>query len=168
FLAVKVYEYYQKSVEHHIPGPSFSFPAPYTQPAKMYFTLYFAMTGLHAAHMIVGCGLLTVLIVMAWRGRFTPEYHSPVEISGLYWHFVDIIWIFLYPLLYLTGRHVEGGIEAMPEHIVPIKPYAESLAALLVLTATTCGVSFIDMGKMNAVVAVVIAFAKASLVALIF
>ena len=107
FLVIKFFEYYQKYVERHIPGPSFSFPAPYTQPAKMYFTLYFAMTGLHAAHMIVGCGLLTVLIVMAWRGRFTPEYHSPVEISGLYWHFVDIIWIFLYPLLYLIGRHLE-------------------------------------------------------------
>jgi cytochrome c oxidase subunit III len=107
FLVIKFFEYYQKYVEHHIPGPSFAFPAPYTKPAKMYFTLYFAMTGLHAAHMIVGCGLLTVLIVMAWRGRFTPEYHSPVEISGLYWHFVDIIWIFLYPLLYLIGRHLE-------------------------------------------------------------
>jgi cytochrome c oxidase subunit III len=107
FLAIKFYEYYQKYVEHYIPGPSFTFPEPYTQPAKMYFTLYFAMTGLHAAHMIVGCGLLTVLIVMAWRGRFTPDYHSPVEISGLYWHFVDIIWIFLYPLLYLIGRHLE-------------------------------------------------------------
>jgi cytochrome c oxidase subunit III len=107
FLAIKFYEYYQKYVEHHIPGPSFAFPEPYTKPAKMYFTLYFAMTGLHAAHMIVGCGLLTFLIVMARRGRFTPEYHSPVEISGLYWHFVDIIWIFLYPLLYLIGRHLE-------------------------------------------------------------
>ena len=107
FLAIKLFEYYQKYVEHHVPGPSFAFPAPYTQPAKMYFTLYFAMTGLHAAHMIVGCGLLSVLIVMAWRGRFTPEYHSPVEISGLYWHFVDIVWIFLYPLLYLIGRHLE-------------------------------------------------------------
>jgi cytochrome c oxidase subunit 3 len=107
FLAIKFYEYYQKYVEHYIPGPSFAFPAPYTQPAKMYFTLYFAMTGLHAAHMIIGCGLLSVLIVMAWRGRFTPEYHSPVEISGLYWHFVDIIWIFLYPLLYLIGRHLK-------------------------------------------------------------
>lgn len=107
FLAIKFYEYYQKYVEHHIPGPSFAFQEPYTKPAKMYFTLYFAMTGLHAAHMIVGCGLLSVLIVMAWRGRFTPEYHSPVEISGLYWHFVDIIWIFLYPLLYLIGRHLE-------------------------------------------------------------
>jgi cytochrome c oxidase subunit III len=107
FLAIKFYEYYQKYVEHHIPGPSFEFPAPYTKQAKMYFTLYFAMTGLHAAHMIVGCGLLTVLIVMARRGRFTREYHSPVEITGLYWHFVDIIWIFLYPLLYLIGRHLK-------------------------------------------------------------
>jgi cytochrome c oxidase subunit 3 len=107
FLAIKFYEYYQKYVEHHVPGPSFTFPAPYTEQAKMYFTLYFAMTGLHAAHMIVGCGLLTFLIVMAWRGRFTPEYHNPVEVSGLYWHFVDIIWIFLYPLLYLIGRHLE-------------------------------------------------------------
>ncbi len=107
FLAIKFYEYYQKYVEHHVPGPSFAFPTPYTELAKMYFTLYFAMTGLHAAHMIVGCGLLTVLIVMAWRGKFTPEYHSPVEISGLYWHFVDIVWIFLYPLLYLIGRHLE-------------------------------------------------------------
>ncbi|HEU0179860.1 MAG TPA: cytochrome c oxidase subunit 3 family protein [Blastocatellia bacterium] len=106
FLAIKFYEYYQKYVEHHVPGPSFAFPAPYTEQAKMYFTLYFAMTGLHAMHMIVGCGLLAVLIVMARRGRFTPEYHSPVEISGLYWHFVDIIWIFLYPLLYLIGRHL--------------------------------------------------------------
>ncbi|MGE0130586.1 MAG: cytochrome c oxidase subunit 3 family protein [Blastocatellales bacterium] len=107
FLVIKFYEYYQKYVEHHVPGPSFAFPAPYTEQAKMYFTLYFAMTGLHAIHMIVGCGLLAVLIAMAWRGRFTPEYHNPVEVSGLYWHFVDIIWIFLYPLLYLIGRHLE-------------------------------------------------------------
>lgn len=107
FLAIKFYEYYQKYLEHHVPGPFFSFPAPYTEQAKMYFTLYFAMTGLHAVHMIVGCGLLAVLMVMAWRGRFTPGYHNPVEVSGLYWHFVDIIWIFLYPLLYLIGRHLE-------------------------------------------------------------
>jgi cytochrome c oxidase subunit III len=107
FLAIKFYEYYQKYVEHHVPGPSFAFPAPYTEQAKMYFTLYFAMTGLHAAHMIVGCGLLTVLIVMAWCGHFTLEYHNPMEVSGLYWHFVGIIWIFLYPLLYLIGRHLE-------------------------------------------------------------
>jgi cytochrome c oxidase subunit III len=72
----------------------------------MFFSLYFAMTGLHALHMIVGIGLLTTLLVLARHGRFTAEYHSPVEICGLYWHFVDIIWIFLFPLLYLIGRHL--------------------------------------------------------------
>ncbi|MCG3160752.1 MAG: Cytochrome c oxidase polypeptide I+III [Acidobacteria bacterium] len=107
FLVIKFYEYYQKYVDHHVPGPSFEFPAPYTEPAKMYFTLYFLMTGLHAIHMIVGCGLLAVMIIMARRGDFTREYHSPIENSGLYWHFVDIIWIFLYPLFYLIGRHLE-------------------------------------------------------------
>ena len=67
------------------------------------------MTGLHAFHMIVGIGIMTTLIVMTYRGKFTKEYNSPVEISGLYWHFVDIVWIFLFPLLYLTGFHVSGG-----------------------------------------------------------
>lgn len=107
FIGIKFYEYYQKFVEHLVPGSSFSFPAPYMQEAEMFFSLYFAMTGLHALHMIIGVGLLTWLILLARRGRFTPEYHSPVELTGLYWHFVDIIWIFLYPLLYLIGRHLE-------------------------------------------------------------
>jgi cytochrome c oxidase subunit III len=107
FIGIKFYEYYQKYVEHFVPGPSFNFPAPFTKEAQMFFTLYFAMTGLHALHMIVGVGLLSWLIIFAVRGRFTPEYHSPVELIGLYWHFVDIIWIFLYPLLYLVGRHLE-------------------------------------------------------------
>jgi cytochrome c oxidase subunit 3 len=64
------------------------------------------MTGLHALHMIVGAGILLTLILMARKGKFTKNYNSPVEISGLYWHFVDIVWIFLFPLLYLTGFHV--------------------------------------------------------------
>jgi len=71
----------------------------------MFYWIYFAMTGLHALHMIIGAGLIAVLIVLAVRGRFTAEYHMPVEITGLYWHFVDIVWIFLFPLLYLIGRH---------------------------------------------------------------
>jgi cytochrome c oxidase subunit 3 len=72
----------------------------------MFYCLYFAMTGVHALHMIVGLGVMTVITIMAARSRFTPEYHSPVEISGLYWHFVDIVWIFLFPLLYLLGAHL--------------------------------------------------------------
>jgi cytochrome c oxidase subunit 3 len=63
------------------------------------------MTGLHAAHMIIGIGVVTVITIMAWRGRFTPDYHNPVEVAGLYWHFVDIVWIFLFPLLYLVDLH---------------------------------------------------------------
>jgi len=60
---------------------------------------------MHALHMIIGLGLLTFLVVKASRGRFSPEYNAPVEMTGLYWHFVDIVWIFLFPLLYLIDRH---------------------------------------------------------------
>ncbi len=63
------------------------------------------MTGLHALHMIIGLGIMAWLFWMSWSGRVGPSYHNPVEISGLYWHFVDIVWIFLFPLLYLIGRH---------------------------------------------------------------
>ena len=72
----------------------------------MFFWLYSGMTGLHALPMIIGIGIVTTLLVMAYRGRFSPGYYGPVEISGLYWHFVDIVWIFLFPLLYLIGRHL--------------------------------------------------------------
>jgi len=64
---------------------------------------YFAMTGVHALHMVIGIGILTALLIMAWRGRFSSDWYNPVEVTGLYWHFVDIVWIFLFPLLYLIG-----------------------------------------------------------------
>jgi cytochrome c oxidase subunit III len=115
FLGIKGYEYYNKFVEHHVPGASFSFenqeipnhPGEYANPrhAEIFFALYFIMTGLHALHMVVGLGIFTWLLWAAWKGRFTPEYHTPLEIGGLYWHFVDIIWIYLFPLLYLIDRH---------------------------------------------------------------
>jgi cytochrome c oxidase subunit 3 len=70
---------------------------------EVFLVLYFVMTGLHALHMIIGLGLLAVLVVLAGRGVLSAEYHTPVEAIGLYWHFVDIVWIFLYPLLYLIG-----------------------------------------------------------------
>jgi len=75
---------------------------------RIFFWIYFAMTGLHALHMIIGLGIMLWLLWKAWRYTFTPEYYAPVEIAGLYWHFVDIIWIFLFPLLYLLGRHFGG------------------------------------------------------------
>jgi cytochrome c oxidase subunit 3 len=72
---------------------------------QIFYWIYFVMTGLHALHMIVGLGLMTWLLWKAWTGVFSHEYFAPVEMSGLYWHFVDIVWIFLFPLLYLLGRH---------------------------------------------------------------
>jgi cytochrome c oxidase subunit 3 len=110
FLGVKAYEWNEKFVEHHIPGPSFHFEglAPDQQGhAQLFFSLYFAMTGLHALHMVIGAGLLSMLIWQARKGRFTAEYMTPVDLIGLYWHFVDIIWIFLFPLLYLIDRHLK-------------------------------------------------------------
>ena len=71
---------------------------------QIFFSLYFTMTGLHALHMIVGVGLMLVITWMAWKGTFDAHYYTPVEMSGLYWHFVDIVWIFLFPLLYLIDR----------------------------------------------------------------
>ena len=75
----------------------------------MFYWIYFAMTGMHALHMIIGAGLVDVSDHLFTEGRFDPEYHSPVEVIGLYWHFVDIVWIFLFPLLYLLGRHLVHG-----------------------------------------------------------
>jgi cytochrome c oxidase subunit 3 len=105
FLGVKVKEYEQKFEHHEVPGPHFIVPEGLPRQAEIFFSLYFCMTGLHALHMIIGVGLLAWLIVRARRGDFSAEYNTPVEVVGLYWHFVDIIWIFLFPLLYLLGRH---------------------------------------------------------------
>jgi len=105
FLGIKGVEYYHKFAEHHVPGPAFSFESEHFSHAQIFFSLYFVMTGLHALHMIIGLGIMTVMLWWAWNGTITAEYASPIEISGLYWHFVDIVWIFLFPLLYLIGRH---------------------------------------------------------------
>jgi cytochrome c oxidase subunit 3 len=108
FLGVKAYEWNEKFEEHHIPGPSFHLEGTELQgQAQLFFTLYFAMTGLHAMHMVVGVGILSVIIFQTWRGKFSREYMTPIDISGLYWHFVDIVWIFLFPLLYLIDRHLK-------------------------------------------------------------
>jgi cytochrome c oxidase subunit 3 len=111
FLGVKAYEWNEKFHEHHVPGAAFHFEG--MQPdeqahAQLFFSLYFAMTGLHAMHMVVGVGMLIALIRYAQRGKYTAGYMTPVDLGGLYWHFVDIIWIFLFPLLYLIDRHLKG------------------------------------------------------------
>jgi cytochrome c oxidase subunit 3 len=114
FLGIKfTFEWTRDWNEHIVPGINF---APQGETLKqlqearvalphveLFMFFYFAMTGFHALHMIVGVGLLTVLTIMAKQGRFSPQRFNPVEGSGLYWHFVDIVWIFLFPLLYLIG-----------------------------------------------------------------
>jgi cytochrome c oxidase subunit III len=107
FLVVKFFEYKAKFDTHVVPGPNFDPTLPRQE--QLFFSLYFMLTGVHAAHMIVGIGLMLVILTMAWRGKFDASYYTPVEISGLYWHFVDIVWIFLFPLLYLLGFHAGGG-----------------------------------------------------------
>jgi cytochrome c oxidase subunit 3 len=106
FLGVKAYEWNQKFEEHHVPGPTFHLEGTIQQgPAQLFFSLYFTMTGLHALHMVVGEGLMLFLLWHAYKGKYTPSYYTPVDVGGLYWHFVDVVWIFLFPLLYLIARH---------------------------------------------------------------
>jgi len=103
FLSIKGYEYWHKYHESLVPGVRFTYTGPYPRQVQLFLIFYFVMTGLHALHMVIGLGLLAILAVLAWRGWFSAAYSTPVEIIGLYWHFVDIVWIFLYPLLYLLG-----------------------------------------------------------------
>jgi cytochrome c oxidase subunit 3 len=119
FLAVKGVEYHHKLETHAFPGSSFRVELSATDLAhfpperrgnipgnvQLFSVLYFMMTGVHALHMVVGIGVLFVYTLLAMKGRFGPAYHNPIEGIGLYWHFVDIVWIFLFPLLYLIGRH---------------------------------------------------------------
>jgi cytochrome c oxidase subunit 3 len=87
-----------------VPGPHFVVPEGLPPQSEMFFSLYFCMTGLHALHMVIGVGLFAVLTFYAWKGRYNSAYYTPIENAGLYWHFVDIIWIYLFPLLYLIDR----------------------------------------------------------------
>jgi cytochrome c oxidase subunit 3 len=105
FLGIKGTEYYLEYQEHLVPlrGFDFHFEGSNPRRAQLFFNFYFAMTGLHALHLLIGIGWTGVIAVLAWRKRFSAGYHTPVEIAGLFWHFVDIVWVFLFPLLYLVG-----------------------------------------------------------------
>jgi cytochrome c oxidase subunit 3 len=109
FLVVKAFEYREKFEHHHVPGPNFEFDGPQPEHAEIYFSLYFIMTGLHATHMVIGIAILGVLAWFAYKGKYDSSYYNPLEVTGLYWHFVDIVWIFLFPLLYLLGAHLHGA-----------------------------------------------------------
>jgi cytochrome c oxidase subunit 3 len=99
FLAVKGIEYSEHISEGLLPGKNFKSGLPHG--TVLFFILYFLMTGLHALHMLVGCGVLAVMLWLARKGKFSERYYTPIEVSGLYWHFVDIVWVFLYPMFYL-------------------------------------------------------------------
>jgi cytochrome c oxidase subunit III len=124
FLGIKTVEYKDKFTHHHVPGPNFRFAAEHggahegghlaeiaardpqlERHTQIFFSLYFIMTGLHATHMVIGMIILGVLAWYAWKGKYDSSYYNPLEMTGLYWHFVDIVWIFLFPLLYLLGAH---------------------------------------------------------------
>ena len=101
FLTIKGVEYSHKFAEHLVPGVDYQYDGPQPGHAEIYFILYFVMTGVHALHLLIGVGVMTFMLIGAIRNRFGPEYFAPIEVSGLYWHFVDIVWIFLYPMIYL-------------------------------------------------------------------
>ena len=125
FLGIKTVEYTEKYEKHHIPGLHYSLnsflypgtdeaaivakdkplPLDMARHTEIYFFLYFAMTGMHALHMIIGIAILAFMIAKAQAGAYTTGHVTFVENFGLYWHFVDIVWIFLFPLLYLISRH---------------------------------------------------------------
>jgi len=114
FLGIKGVEYHEHWENHEFPGPNFHFQTIDKQPpvdpqhTEIYFSLYWAMTGLHALHMVIGVGLVTWIILAGLAGAYTTAYFTPVEIVGLYWHFVDLVWIYLFPLLYLISKK-HGG-----------------------------------------------------------
>ncbi len=101
FMVLKAVEYSHHFAEGQLPGRFYGYPGVQGPGASMFFTLYFLMTGLHGIHVLAGMTVLAVLMVKAWRGGYSHAYYTPMEMGGLYWHLVDLIWIFLYPLLYL-------------------------------------------------------------------
>ncbi len=105
FLALKFTEYYLHYVAHKVPGFWFDSSDPNPAKVQLFFVFYFIMTALHATHMLIGEGILAVTLFRSWLGRFTPRYHTPVALAGLYWHFIDVVWVFLYAIFYVPGFH---------------------------------------------------------------
>ncbi len=103
FLVVKYFEYTHKIHDGLLPGALFSNPELKDPKAPLFFSLYFMMTGLHGVHVLIGMAVIAWVLRRTARGEFGPHYYTPVELVGFYWHFVDLVWIYLFPLLYLVG-----------------------------------------------------------------
>jgi cytochrome c oxidase subunit III len=108
FLGVKAYEYHEKYTHHHVPIAGFEFDA-HENGAVVFYSLYFAMTGLHALHIVIGLAMLLILAWLARRGGLTDESAITVHNAGLYWHLVDLVWVYLFPLFYLVGARLSRG-----------------------------------------------------------
>lgn len=111
FLGIKAFEYHEKYDHHHIPfaGLTFKAPGEHVLGAMVFYSLYFVMTGLHAFHMVIGIVLMLVLIWLARRGRIMGPHATVVHNAGLYWHFVDLVWVYLFPFFYLVGTRTGVG-----------------------------------------------------------
>jgi cytochrome c oxidase subunit 3 len=104
FLVLKGIEYREEYREQLVPGLHFSYTGPHSGPVSLFYSFYFAATGLHAVHVTVGILVLIVIGIRARAGRYSARYHAPITVAALYWHFVDAVWIFLFALIYLPGR----------------------------------------------------------------
>ncbi len=105
FLVIKGFEYAHEIREHLLPGSSFQIEAADPRHAEMFFYIYWLMTGVHALHVVIGVVLISFFALRAWLGDAFRNHDTPIDLLGLYWHFVDIVWVFLFPLIYLVDRH---------------------------------------------------------------
>ena len=103
FMVNKYFEYSHKFHLGQLPGEYYTYTGVDGTNPHIFFTIYFAMTGLHGIHVLCGIGVITWLLVRVMKGQLTSKYYTPMEMTGLYWHLVDLIWIYLFPLLYLIG-----------------------------------------------------------------
>jgi cytochrome c oxidase subunit 3 len=111
FMVIKFSEYHSDALHHFVPGPAFDYSAfhgPQAHYVPLFFTAYFLMTGLHAVHLTIALGLVLLMTALALTGRFVRGSSTPLELTGLFWHLVDVVWVFLYPLLYLIGGGHHG------------------------------------------------------------
>ncbi|MGO9036860.1 MAG: cytochrome c oxidase subunit 3 family protein [Steroidobacteraceae bacterium] len=104
FLAIKAVEYRLDYLEHLVPTLDFRYAGPQADQVELFFYMYFFITGVHALHVLIGIGCIATIAVMASRHAFSPAYYTPVDVTGLYWHLVDVIWLFVFPVLYLVSR----------------------------------------------------------------
>jgi cytochrome c oxidase subunit 3 len=105
FLGIKGFEYSREISEHLLPGASFQFDPALANHAQMFFYLYFLMTGIHALHVAIGVVMIAIFGFRAWRTNAFIQNDTAIDLLGLYWHFVDLVWVFLFPLIYLVARH---------------------------------------------------------------